>query len=248
MCVSQFTLLASTQKGNKPDFHRAMVSFVLFYLYAQLGHPFILPVFFKPPSSQSSQATEPSRQLYKSFLERMGDLYNPDKIKGAPLSPVCHRSALPLKPFRLHCRCQRHCIDGRFGAMMNVSLTNEVCDNSTRTVFGYQYDSLSWNICLTIAFGGYRALLRLPSIRANLNTSTSHLPSAQRGVLGKQKGQLNGRRTGDKRSLKANRRCPTIVKRASQMRLNIIKSSPLQRRVGGVESRRSTFILEPNIL
>ncbi|KAH8106953.1 D-tyrosyl-tRNA deacylase [Cristinia sonorae] len=64
LCVSQFTLLASTQK-NKPDFHRAM-------------------------------ATEPSRQLYATFLERMGQIYSPEKIK-----------------------------DGRFGAMMNVSLTNE---------------------------------------------------------------------------------------------------------------------------
>jgi len=65
LCVSQFTLLASTQKGNKPDFHRAM-------------------------------ATEPSRLLYSTFLERLGQIYSSDKIK-----------------------------DGRFGAMMNVSLTNE---------------------------------------------------------------------------------------------------------------------------
>jgi len=65
LCVSQFTLLANTTKGNKPDFHRAM-------------------------------GTEPGRQLYSSFLERMSALYQPGKIK-----------------------------DGRFGAMMNVSLTND---------------------------------------------------------------------------------------------------------------------------
>ncbi|KAM5532316.1 hypothetical protein V8D89_013995 [Ganoderma adspersum] len=64
LCVSQFTLFATTAKG-KPDFHRAM-------------------------------ATGPSRDLYASFLNRMGELYGPDKIK-----------------------------DGRFGAMMDVRLTNE---------------------------------------------------------------------------------------------------------------------------
>ncbi|KIP08726.1 hypothetical protein PHLGIDRAFT_68893 [Phlebiopsis gigantea 11061_1 CR5-6] len=65
LCVSQFTLLANTTKGNKPDFHRAM-------------------------------STESSRDMYVSFLERMRSLYKPEKIQ-----------------------------DGRFGAMMNVSLTNE---------------------------------------------------------------------------------------------------------------------------
>ncbi|KAL1944783.1 hypothetical protein VTO73DRAFT_3213 [Trametes versicolor] len=64
LCVSQFTLLASTPKG-KPDFHRAM-------------------------------ASGPSRDLYGSFLKRMGELYGPEKIK-----------------------------DGQFGAMMDVRLTNE---------------------------------------------------------------------------------------------------------------------------
>jgi len=65
LCVSQFTLLANTHKGNKPDFHRAM-------------------------------GAESSQEMYASFIERMGQLYNPDKIK-----------------------------DGIFGAMMNVSLTND---------------------------------------------------------------------------------------------------------------------------
>ncbi|KAI0780538.1 D-Tyr tRNAtyr deacylase-like domain-containing protein [Trametes elegans] len=64
LCVSQFTLFATTPKG-KPDFHRAM-------------------------------ASGPSRDLYGSFLKRMGELYKPEKIK-----------------------------DGRFGAMMDVRLTNE---------------------------------------------------------------------------------------------------------------------------
>ncbi|KAH7929646.1 hypothetical protein BV22DRAFT_1102309 [Leucogyrophana mollusca] len=65
LCVSQFTLMANTTKGSKPDFHRAM-------------------------------ATESSRQLYAVFLEKMRQLYVPDRIQ-----------------------------DGQFGAMMNVSLTNE---------------------------------------------------------------------------------------------------------------------------
>ncbi|KAF8559851.1 hypothetical protein OG21DRAFT_1551145 [Imleria badia] len=65
LCVSQFTLLANTTKGSKPDFHRAM-------------------------------STESSRQLYDVFLDKMKQSYVPDRIK-----------------------------DGQFGAMMDVSLTNE---------------------------------------------------------------------------------------------------------------------------
>ncbi|KAI0062369.1 D-tyrosyl-tRNA deacylase, partial [Artomyces pyxidatus] len=65
LCVSQFTLMANTSKGNKPDFHRAM-------------------------------SADQSRPLYASFLEKMSQSYHPDKIK-----------------------------DGKFGAMMNVTLTNE---------------------------------------------------------------------------------------------------------------------------
>jgi len=65
LCVSQFTLLANTTKGNKPDFHRAMT-------------------------------TELSRQLYSSFLEKLRQSYNPERIH-----------------------------DGKFGAMMNITLTND---------------------------------------------------------------------------------------------------------------------------
>ncbi|KAF7363964.1 D-aminoacyl-tRNA deacylase [Mycena sanguinolenta] len=65
LCVSQFTLLAETRKGNKPDFHNAM-------------------------------ATEQSREMYATFLEALRVAYKPEKIQ-----------------------------DGKFGAMMNVSLTNE---------------------------------------------------------------------------------------------------------------------------
>ncbi|TFL07270.1 D-tyrosyl-tRNA deacylase [Pterulicium gracile] len=65
LSVSQFTLMANTTKGSKPDFHGAMTA------------------------SQS-------QELYNSFLAELGKLHDPSKVK-----------------------------DGKFGAMMNVSLTNE---------------------------------------------------------------------------------------------------------------------------
>ncbi|TEB25998.1 D-tyrosyl-tRNA deacylase [Coprinellus micaceus] len=65
LCVSQFTLMANTRKGNKPDFHGAM-----------------------PPT----QANE----MYTKFLQKLGQSYKADRIK-----------------------------DGKFGAMMSVSLCNE---------------------------------------------------------------------------------------------------------------------------
>ncbi|KAJ7171958.1 D-Tyr tRNAtyr deacylase-like domain-containing protein [Mycena filopes] len=65
LCVSQFTLMAETKKGSKPDFHNAM-------------------------------STEPSRALYETFLETLRRGYRPEKVQ-----------------------------DGKFGAMMNVTLTNE---------------------------------------------------------------------------------------------------------------------------
>ncbi|KAG2350073.1 hypothetical protein BDR05DRAFT_902051, partial [Suillus weaverae] len=74
LCVSQFTLMANTTKGNKPDFHRAM----------------------------SSNA---SRELYATFLEKL-----------------------------------RH---GQFGAMMNVSLTNEGPVTLTLDTRKFEYISVS---------------------------------------------------------------------------------------------------------
>ncbi|KAJ6622874.1 D-Tyr tRNAtyr deacylase-like domain-containing protein [Mycena sp. CBHHK59/15] len=65
LCVSQFTLMAETKKGNKPDFHNAM-------------------------------STEQSRELYQTLLDTLRRSYKPEKVQ-----------------------------DGKFGAMMNVSLTNE---------------------------------------------------------------------------------------------------------------------------
>lgn len=54
--------------------------------------------------------------MYTLFLERMGKLYKPEKIKGqfAHLNKCSHVSKIRT--------------DGKFGAMMNVSLTNEVPD------------------------------------------------------------------------------------------------------------------------
>ncbi|TFK94835.1 D-tyrosyl-tRNA deacylase [Polyporus arcularius HHB13444] len=48
------------------------------------------------PDFHRAMASGPSRELYGSFLKRMGELYKPDRIQ-----------------------------DGRFGAMMDVRLTNE---------------------------------------------------------------------------------------------------------------------------
>lgn len=83
LCVSQFTLMANTTKGNKPDFHRAM----------------------------SSNA---SRELYATFLEKMRGLYVSDRIQ-----------------------------DGQFGAMMNVSLTNEGPVTLTLDTRKFEYVSAS---------------------------------------------------------------------------------------------------------
>ncbi|KAG0701750.1 D-tyrosyl-tRNA deacylase [Suillus ampliporus] len=83
LCVSQFTLMANTTKGNQPDFHRAM-------------------------------STNASRELYATFLEKMRQLYVPGRIQ-----------------------------DGQFGAMMNVSLTNEGPVTLTLDTRKFEYVSVS---------------------------------------------------------------------------------------------------------
>jgi D-tyrosyl-tRNA(Tyr) deacylase len=63
--VSQFTLLASLKKGNKPDFHQ-------------------------------SASGEKAKALYDLFYQKVGELYDPQKVQ-----------------------------NGVFGAMMDVSLVND---------------------------------------------------------------------------------------------------------------------------
>ncbi|OBT75124.1 D-tyrosyl-tRNA(Tyr) deacylase [Pseudogymnoascus sp. 05NY08] len=65
LCVSQFTLLANTKKGSKPDFHGAM-------------------------------GGEHAKELYQRFVSKVGEGYNPEKVK-----------------------------DGVFQAMMEVALIND---------------------------------------------------------------------------------------------------------------------------
>ncbi|KFY20018.1 hypothetical protein V491_04051 [Pseudogymnoascus sp. VKM F-3775] len=65
LCVSQFTLLANTKKGSKPDFHGAM-------------------------------GGEQAKELYQRFVTKVGEGYNPEKVK-----------------------------DGVFQAMMEVALVND---------------------------------------------------------------------------------------------------------------------------
>jgi len=63
------------------------------------------------------QATELSRELYAKFLEKLRHSYQSDKIKGKFGNRQCHQL---LERLRFP--------DGIFGAMMNVTLTNEVCN------------------------------------------------------------------------------------------------------------------------
>ena len=58
--------------------------------------------------------------MYTLFLERMGKLYKVEKIKGKSARSRIQTNGRVSQPVIQ--------TDGRFGAMMNVSLTNEVRD------------------------------------------------------------------------------------------------------------------------
>ena len=76
LCVSQFTLMANTSKGSKPDFHRAMVHISLFFSAVHELVPFT-----------REQSADQSRVMYESFLQYMGAQYAPEKIKGKSFAP-----------------------------------------------------------------------------------------------------------------------------------------------------------------
>lgn len=103
LCVSQFTLFANTHKGNKPDFHRAMVIYSLCSWPSNTSHA-VLPC----------RARKSRKRCIPSFWSAWASSTSPKRSKVSPL--VCTNTWAS----------QRIRTDGRFGAMMNVSLTNEV--------------------------------------------------------------------------------------------------------------------------
>lgn len=78
----------------------------------------------------SGKSASSSQEMYAAFLEQLQRAYKAEKVKGQ------------FYVFRAHLRGVNPYIysqDGRFGAMMNVSLTNEVCSNCLI------FENTSWN-------------------------------------------------------------------------------------------------------
>ena len=69
------------------------------------------------------KSTEPSRQLYAKFLEALRVGYKPGKIHGG--RPFSKRLFASISSTLV-----QSYTDGKFGAMMNVSLINEVHQSS----------------------------------------------------------------------------------------------------------------------
>ena len=67
---------------------------------------------------RNMKATEPSRHLYATFLDALKVSYKADKIQGEPFFFYAQLDLTSTLFFKKK--------DGRFGAMMSVSLTNEV--------------------------------------------------------------------------------------------------------------------------
>ncbi|QRV72782.1 D-tyrosyl-tRNA(Tyr) deacylase [Ceratobasidium sp. AG-Ba] len=70
LCVSQFTLMAKTVKGAKPDFHKACLSNVWLFQYSS-----------RIRQCRSKQNGELSRPMYANFLELLAKGYDPARIK-----------------------------------------------------------------------------------------------------------------------------------------------------------------------
>ena len=132
LCVSQFTLFANTQKGNKPDFHRAMVTQPHRLRMASCtSHT----VFFCRGQKSLKRCTLSSWIAWANFT-----------------SPKRSRASQFIHSTNDHVS-QRVTTDGKFGAMMNVSLTNEVRDGHRYLGYyglGNEYSSPQGPVTLTL--------------------------------------------------------------------------------------------------
>ena len=141
LCVSQFTLMANTSKGNKPDFHRAMVRIPLFADGSE-------SLFSFTHETESRQINHRlcTPHFYSSWA--LNTLLRGSRVNG---SLAGDEEGLYVNVLT----------DGKFGAMMNVSLTNEVTSSS-------RDNALS---CSDLGSGEYRDPSHSPSTLENLNIS-----------------------------------------------------------------------------